>query len=184
MMLSQQPQQNDALLERLERAKAKSKIKQSGWPDRHVVGREGQPVPFHLAQSLAYDSTRRIVALTAGTQVGKTSFSPWWLKKEIETCGGGDYLAVTSSFDLFKLKFLEQMLLVFEQILGWGRYWAGDKVLELKDPLTGSLCRGQSDGGYYYADFYLVKRKRGRPRKIQVKEPWIINKQQLCSTKA
>src|SRR3990167_1154322 len=70
-MLSQQPQRNDALLERLERAKAKSKIKQSGWPDRHVVGRDGQPVPFHLAQQLTHDCMRRIVTLSSGTQVGK-----------------------------------------------------------------------------------------------------------------
>ena len=143
-MLSQQPQRNDALLERLERAKAKSKIKQSGWPDRHVVGRDGQPVPFHLAQSLAHDANRRFVILSSGTQLGKTGYTPWWLKREIETCGGGDYIVATSSFDLLKMKLLPQMLLVFVEILGWCRYWAGDKVLELKDPLTGKFMADRS----------------------------------------
>ena len=131
-------------LERLERAKAKSKIKQSGWPERHVIGEKGQPVPFHLAQQLVWDSPRRIVAYISGTQSGKTVTAPWLLKREIERCGPGDYIAATSSFDVFKLKFLPQIRLVFEEILGWGKYWAGDKVLELKDPLTGKFLAEKS----------------------------------------
>ena len=131
-------------LERLERAKAKSKIKQSVWPERHVIGEKGQPVPFHLAQQLVWDSPRRIVAYISGTQSGKTVTAPWLLKREIERCGPGDYIAATSSFDVFKLKFLPQIRLVFEEILGWGKYWAGDKVLELKDPLTGKFLAEKS----------------------------------------
>ena len=36
------------------------------------------------------------------------------------------------------------MLLVFEDILGWGRFWAGDKILELKDPKTGEFWAEKS----------------------------------------
>lgn len=75
--------------------------------------------------------------MSAGTQSGKTTLGPWWLMEEIyHRRGGGDYIAVTSSYDLFKLKMLPSMLTVIEAILGLGRYWAGDRIIELRDPKT------------------------------------------------
>lgn len=74
--------------------------------------------------------------MIAGSQGGKTSFGPWWLFDEILNRNGGDYIAVTSSYDLFKLKMLPSMLAVFEQILGIGRLWTGDKVIEILNPYT------------------------------------------------
>lgn len=82
--------------------------------------------------------------MIAGSQGGKTSFGPWWLMNEIKTISGGDILAVTASFDLFKLKMLPTMLNVFEHILGIGRYWTGDKIIELKDPSTGKFLAGKA----------------------------------------
>ncbi len=114
------------------------------WPERHVRGIDGKPVPFHEGQNRAYDSERRIVAVIAGTQSGKTAFGPWWLKREIERCGAGDYLAVTASSDLFKLKMLPEFLTVFEQTLKWGRFWIGDRVFELKDQKTGEYWARKS----------------------------------------
>lgn len=111
------------------------------WPDRHLMGLYGDPVPFHQAQNIAYDSKNRIVAMIAGTQSGKTTFGPWWLHDEIKRTsspsGNNDYIVVTSSYDLFKLKLLPAMLEVFEQILGIGRLWAGLSTIELKNPDTG-----------------------------------------------
>jgi hypothetical protein len=114
-------------------------IKRDAWPARHVMGLDGRPVPFHRPQQIAFDARQRIVAMLAGTQSGKTSWGPWWLLNEIEQCGSGDYFAVTASFDLFKLKMLPAMLETFETILGIGRYWAQDRVIELRDPLTGAF---------------------------------------------
>jgi len=136
--------QNRAIVERLEHARAKAKITQIDWPDRHVIGIDGTPVPFHLAQSVAYDSTKRTILLSAGAQSGKTCLVPWWLKREIQSRGTGDYLAVTSSFDLFRMKLLPEMLRVFEDTLGWGRFWAGDQIIELKDPKTGEYWADRS----------------------------------------
>lgn len=82
--------------------------------------------------------------MIAGTQSGKTAFSPWWLYREIQRCGNGDYLAVNASYDLFKLKFLPEFLAVFENILNIGRYWAGDKVIELRDPVTSNFWAEKS----------------------------------------
>lgn len=84
------------------------------------------------------------MAVVAGSQSGKTSWGPWWLKHEIDLRGRGDYIAATASYDLFKLKMLPEFLRVFEEILGLGRFWAGDKVFELKDPSTGKYWAGHS----------------------------------------
>lgn len=100
---------------------------------------------LHPGQARAWDSTRRFVAILAGTQSGKTSFLPWWLWREIERCGPGDYLAVTSSYDLFKLKFLPAIRETFEHALRRGRYWSGDRVLELADPTTGKFLARRAD---------------------------------------
>jgi len=91
----------------------------------------GVELGFHDAQVAAWDSTARIVAMIAGSQGGKTSFGPWWLAREVETCGPGDYLAVTATYDLFKLRMLPEIRAVFEDVLGIARYWAGDQILEL-----------------------------------------------------
>lgn len=74
-----------------------------------------------------------------------TSFGPWWLWREIygysgyRGRGAGDYLAVTSNFGLFKLKLLPELRYVFERVLGIGRYWSGDKLIELRNPETGEF---------------------------------------------
>jgi len=73
-----------------------------------------------------------------------TSFGPWWLEKEIRQKGSGDYYAVTASYDLFKLKMLPSFLEVFEGLLNRGRFWSGDKVFELSDPITGQFMAKKS----------------------------------------
>lgn len=77
--------------------------------------------------------------MIAGTQGGKTAFGPWWLNREIHNLGGGDFLAVTATYDLFKLRMLPALVEVFEHILGIGRYWPANRVIELKDPETGQF---------------------------------------------
>ena len=107
------------------------------WPERHVRGPDKTPVPFHRAQQLGWESEQRIILLSAGTQSGKTSWLPWWLRREIARCGSGDYIGATSTYKLFSRKFLPEFLAVFCDILDIGRYWAGDQIIELKDPETG-----------------------------------------------
>lgn len=108
---------------------------------------EGETVDLnpHPGQARAWKSDRRFVFVIAGTQGGKTSFGPWWLLREIQRCGSGDYLAVTSSFDLFKLKMLPEIRTVFESTLGMARWWAGNKVMELRNPETGKFHADKAD---------------------------------------
>lgn len=107
------------------------------WPENHVLGPEGEWVPFHLGQTRTWESERRFTAMVAGTQSGKTCWGPWWLWREIERLGAGDYYAVTATYDLFKLKMLPELLRVYRDVLRVGRYWSGDRILELRDPETG-----------------------------------------------
>ncbi len=107
------------------------------WPERHVPDPTGNPVPNHQAQDIALDAIERIVALIAGSQGGKTGFGPQWLWKQIQNLGGGDWFAVTSTYDLFKLKMLPALIHFFVDTLGVARYWSGDRLLELRDPGTG-----------------------------------------------
>jgi hypothetical protein len=115
---------------------------------RGLLAREGASltISMHAGQARAWKSERRFVFVLAGTQSGKTSWGPWWLEREIRRRGAGDYLAVTSSYDLFKLKMLPSLRETFEHLLRIGRYWSGDRILELKDPTTGKFwARTQTD---------------------------------------
>ena len=107
----------------------------------HIDGSQAF-VDLHPGQAEAYHAPERFIFIYAGAQSGKTSFLPWWLEREIRLTAdpsgvGNDYLAVTASYDLFKLKFLPEMLRVFEQVLRRGRFWSGPKLLELADPADG-----------------------------------------------
>lgn len=125
----------------------------------------------HPGQYEATVAQERFIFILAGSQSGKTSYVPIWLYNEImNTCQSGeenDYLAVTASFDLFKLKFLPEMVKFFCDTMRVGRYWAADRLIELKcldpdnpkygeflaeravDPMWGRIIlrSAQSEGG-------------------------------------
>lgn len=100
------------------------------------TGRNEITVRRHPGQRKAYESRRRFIAIISGTQSGKTSFGPVWLHREIERCGAGDYLVVTATYPLFKLKLVPEMLRWFVQLWGWGEYHASDRVLTSRDGQT------------------------------------------------
>lgn len=73
-----------------------------------------------------------------------TAVAPVWLWREIQRCGGGDYLAATASYGLFNQKFLPSFLRYFEDYLGIGRYWTGNRIIEIADPETGHFLAERS----------------------------------------
>jgi len=102
---------------------------------------------LHSGQTRAWESLRRFVFIVAGTQSGKTSFGPWLLWREIQRCGEGDYLAVTATYDLFKLKMLPEMLRVFCELLpGWA-WQASDRVIVSNDRKTRIILRSANAPG-------------------------------------
>lgn len=102
---------------------------------------------LHTGQAQAWDSDRRFVFVVAGTQGGKTSFGPWWLWREIDRCGAGDYLAVTATYDLFKLKMLPEMKRVFCDLLPGWTYSASDRVIVSGDGKKRVILRSANAPG-------------------------------------
>ncbi|MCK9593730.1 MAG: hypothetical protein M0Q91_17150 [Methanoregula sp.] len=104
-----------------------------------LIGDNRVLLNLHPGQHKATISKARFVAVLAGSQSGKTSYGPWWLQREIVKNGPGDYLAVAPSYEMFKLKMLPEMLKVFCDVLKIGRYFPSTKVIELKDPVSGTF---------------------------------------------
>jgi len=90
---------------------------------------------LHPGQTRVDDSKARFVFMIGSPQVGKTCLGPHWLYDEVKENGAGDYLAVTSTYDLFKLKMLPELLEVYENLLGVGKYWPGLRIIELAEDL-------------------------------------------------
>lgn len=100
---------------------------------------------LHYYQSLAWNSPRRFVFMVAGTQGGKTSLGPLWLCREMKTCGPGDYIAVTASFPLLKKKMLPEFLKLFDHTLGWGLWYASDKMYVISKKKSREIWPGLDD---------------------------------------
>lgn len=118
-------------------------------PYREIDASTGKiTLNLHEGQTQVHDSKARFIFMLGSPQVGKTCYGPVWLKREIEWCGAGDYLAVSSTYDLFKLVMLPELLNTFEggEIIdekgnaflykvNIGRYWAGLRLIELSENL-------------------------------------------------
>lgn len=115
----------------------------------HTTEDGGLSLDLHPGQWEAWDSTKRFIFVLAGTQGGKTTFGPLWLHREIYHPtigrGPGDYLAVTGNYDLFKLKLLPAVRDYFEDVTRDGRYWTGERIMELRDPQTGKFWAKRVD---------------------------------------
>jgi hypothetical protein len=105
---------------------------------------------LHPGQTRAWESKKRFVFIIAGTQSGKTSYMPIHLDKMIREAGEGDYLAVTSTYDLLKLKFLPELQNYFVHLFKW-EYSASEKTIfrQYKPRMfTRIICRSaDAEGG-------------------------------------
>ncbi len=78
------------------------------WTDEY-----GNECKFHDDQLVAWFSTAIIIAICAGWQSGKTIFLAWWLLREIQRRGTGDYGAFSTTYKLMDRKFLPELKKVF-----------------------------------------------------------------------
>lgn len=85
---------------------------------------------WHEGQQRAWDTRKRITAIIAGHQSGKTEFGPHWLFREIQECGPGDYLGVSPTFQLLIKKALPAFLQLFRGSLRLGSYKSQEKTFE------------------------------------------------------
>lgn len=77
---------------------------------------ETPPNLFHFAQRQAWQDTRPIIAICAGWQSGKTTLLPYWLKREIQRKGPGDYGAFSSTYKLLNRRFLPELKKCFAEV--------------------------------------------------------------------
>ena len=94
---------------------------------------DGEVLRYHLhrGQTRAWDSKARFPFVIAGSQSGKTTFGPLWLKREMDERGAGDYLAVAPTYPLLQKKVLPELRRFFITHLRWGEYRAADRMLIL-----------------------------------------------------
>lgn len=112
---------------------------------RRLYIRDIREVPTVKTKCIMVDNSDHVFLCTKSyIRTHNTSFGGWWLWNEIQNKGRGDYLAVTATYDLFKLKMLPSLLLIFKNILGIGRYWVEDKIIEIADPKTGEFLAERS----------------------------------------
>ena len=77
---------------------------------------------FHSGQLRAWDSQARVVLVLAGAQSGKTSFGPFWLAREIQRKGPGDYIVAAPTYKLLSLKLFPEFLRLFKVACRWGDF--------------------------------------------------------------
>lgn len=117
-----------------------------------LIDYDGRKLTLHLhpGQTQAHDSKKRFVFIIAGTQSGKTSYLPIWLEREIRERGEGDYLAVTATYDLLRLKFLPELQNYFVHLFGWQESKSEKTIYREYKPrmFTRIICRSaDAEGG-------------------------------------
>jgi hypothetical protein len=101
-------------------------------------------INMHPGQLQAWDSQARYPVILAGTQSGKTSWGSMWLDREIRKNGDGDYLAVTATYDLYKLKMFPEMRNWFIGVQKAWDWQASDRVFVSKDQKKRIILRAAS----------------------------------------
>ena len=105
---------------------------------------------MHAGQLQAYDSTKRFIFIIAGTQSGKTSFMPIFLDREIKEKGQGDYLCLTATYDILRLKFMPELQNYFVHLFGWQESKSERTIWRQDKPrmFTRIICRSaDAEGG-------------------------------------
>lgn len=88
---------------------------------------------FHPGQYKAWQSTKRFIAVIAGSQSGKTSYGPYWLWREIQRCGPGDYMAIAPSYPLMSKKLFPEFYNLFGRRMRLGYYKAGERTYYISE---------------------------------------------------
>lgn len=79
------------------------------------------PSWFHTGQLEAWTAEERVVAVIAGTQSGKTTFGPYWLRREIQRRGAGEYGVISPNLTLLYKKAQPEFMRLFSDL---GRFLA------------------------------------------------------------
>lgn len=95
-----------------------------------LILHNGEWFPLHDGQKEAWESESAHIAAIAGSQAGKTCIGPYWVLREIQNAGGGDFLVVGPTFPLMDRKLVPECKSVWEQQYGLGEYKFGRRTFE------------------------------------------------------
>jgi hypothetical protein len=88
---------------------------------------------FSRGQRQAMESKKRIVAIFAGWQSGKSEIGPPWLLNEMLAKGPGDYLIASPTFPLMSKKVLPIFQRLFERMMNLGKFVGGKNIFTFSD---------------------------------------------------
>lgn len=103
-------------LARAEAAKRKL-LARPDWESEPRIQHGTTTLPLHAGQLRAWSSTKRIVAVFAGWQSGKTVIGPHWLRREMARRGPGDYAVIAPNYPLLDNKARPELIKVFGAML-------------------------------------------------------------------
>lgn len=104
---------------------------------KRLFVRSIEPVPSNPVKCIAVDSPNHLyLAGRSYVPTHNTCYGVHWLYDEIQRQGEGDYLAITATFPLLKLKMLPEFLYVFDTLLHLGVWKESDKVYMFHDGKT------------------------------------------------
>ena len=79
-----------------------------------IIGQDGVTTyPVHAGQLATWNSVKQWVAVFAGNQSGKTVLAPYWLMREMQRCGPGDYGVIAPNYPMLDNKAKPELLRVF-----------------------------------------------------------------------
>jgi len=110
----------------------------------------------HRGQSAALRSDRRFVVVLAGTQGGKTVIGPYWLFREMQRRGPGDYLVVGPTYRLMQRKVVPEFTRLFRQMLQLGELNKSEWIFRLSEAgerrVFGEATGGRTQVFFGYGD--------------------------------
>lgn len=119
------------------RAAARAELIKRGELKPKIVDLEREPsvdgLPFHDGQRRAWNSARRYVAVFAGWRSGKTEIGPWWLLREIQRVGPGDYALIAPTFPLLDNKARPALKRAIIQAMGASAYHSSGDIWTITD---------------------------------------------------
>jgi hypothetical protein len=88
-----------------------------------AVRPDGTVVPlFHQGQRIASWSDAPVTLVLAGSQAGKTVIGPWWLVRQMQRYGPGDYIVAGPELTLLRKKVIPELKRVLDDTLGVGEF--------------------------------------------------------------
>lgn len=99
-------------------------------PDKQFISIPDSGIPrlhFHARQDQVWNSQARFVAAIAGSQSGKTALGPWWLLREMQRRGPGNYMLVAGTYTLLGLQAVPSLQNALETILQLGKVQGGSQ---------------------------------------------------------